>query len=415
MKKYLQNYSAAITVSFLLFFSHSLHAQTSWTVYNAANSMLPDNSVRALEIAPDGKLWIGTDYGLASFDGSLWEVFTVASSGLPDNTVRCLAADTAGVMWIGTFNGGLARYDGSNWTVYNSQNSGLPDDFVRSLVIDSSGNIWAGTIGGLGVFDGSSWVVYNMSNSPLLSSNYSALYTDSALTVLGTINGGMAIVTGPTWNYFNIWNSNLPDNTCLGITRDTSGTIWIATPAYGISAYVGGFAFLTLSTASSTIPTNSTTSISCSPVTDHLWIGTTGSGLVRKSGMAFTAFSPANSPLPDSNVQCVKAAADGIVWAGTQSGGLVRVDPSLFTGVASHTPTQQLMVYPSEASLYIFHEGSNITSFSLYNVGGATAGNYKNVSQTGQTTIDISGLTSGVYVLKVFYRDGSSAVARFVR
>ena len=62
----------------------------------------------------DGFLWIGSQNGLARWDGYHFRVLPgsrVRRAHLPDNFIQALLADSRGVLWIGTTSGGLARYD----------------------------------------------------------------------------------------------------------------------------------------------------------------------------------------------------------------------------------------------------------------------------------------------------------------
>jgi hypothetical protein len=88
-----------------------------------------------------------------------WTVYDTTNSGLPKNDINAIAIDAGGNKWIGT-NGGLAKFDGAHWTIYSSSNSGLPNNFITSIVIDENGNKWIGTIlGGLAVFSGGNTAV----------------------------------------------------------------------------------------------------------------------------------------------------------------------------------------------------------------------------------------------------------------
>ncbi len=110
-------------------------AQRSWRVFNKLNSPLPDNQVNAL--ATDGKaLWIGTNNGLARFDGRQWTVFTTSDSTIPDPRVQALSVEENGTVWVGTAKG-LARYDGQEWRSFNSGNSPLSNDKIMCLTWDA--------------------------------------------------------------------------------------------------------------------------------------------------------------------------------------------------------------------------------------------------------------------------------------
>jgi signal transduction histidine kinase/ligand-binding sensor domain-containing protein/DNA-binding response OmpR family regulator len=76
--------------------------------------------------------------------------------GLPTNSVNCISQDRKGFIWIGT-DKGLARYDGYNFKIYRHKrddNTTLSNDIVTSILEDSAGNFWIGTRqGGLNKFD----------------------------------------------------------------------------------------------------------------------------------------------------------------------------------------------------------------------------------------------------------------------
>ena len=84
------------------------------------------------EVAEHGDyLWVGAEGGLTRVHKATGEMtfYNKANSGLPSNSVEALAIDAQGNKWIGT-DGGLAKFDGVNWTGYTKSNSGLPDNQV---------------------------------------------------------------------------------------------------------------------------------------------------------------------------------------------------------------------------------------------------------------------------------------------
>ena len=392
-------------VVYLLLSATTGISQQAWTFFNTANSPLPENSVRCIASAPNGTMWIGTDYGLASYDGSSWTVYNTMNSGIPDNSIRSLLID-GNIIWVGTFMGGLARFDGTTWNIYNTINSFIPDDFVRSLARDAAGNIWVGTIGGLGLFDGTTWTMFNMSNTPLLSNNISGLWSDSNGTIVGTINGGVGFYNNGSWQHFTIWNSNLPDNSCLGVIRDTTGTPWFSTPANGLSAYVGGVQFLTFSTITSGIASNSTTGLAYRPQSDEIFLGSSNAGLIRKSGLNFTNYGTANASLPDDMIQCVHIDAQGIVWAGMQTGGVVRLDPDLLMNVSSLESSSKAFVYPNPSSeiINIDAESSDRVEVLVFDGLGKKVMEKQYENPTQRITVNISNLIAGRY--QVLIRQG---------
>src|SRR6201999_1314017 len=63
---------------------------------------LPQDAIRAIAQTTDGYLWLGTDEGLARFDGYDFVVFRKGEGGLSSNSITSLAAGASGSLWIGT-------------------------------------------------------------------------------------------------------------------------------------------------------------------------------------------------------------------------------------------------------------------------------------------------------------------------
>jgi ligand-binding sensor domain-containing protein/signal transduction histidine kinase len=80
--------------------------------------------------------------------------YTVVN-GLPQSQVNVMVEDGQGYLWIGT-NGGLARFDGREFKVYTTLD-GLLSNFITSLMIDSKQNLWIVHPRGITRFDGVSF------------------------------------------------------------------------------------------------------------------------------------------------------------------------------------------------------------------------------------------------------------------
>lgn len=71
--------------------------------------------------------------------------------GLPQNTPYALLQDSEGFLWVGTEEG-LARYDGNSWEVFAhvpGDSLSLGNNWIRDLAEDAAGDIWIGTVDGL--------------------------------------------------------------------------------------------------------------------------------------------------------------------------------------------------------------------------------------------------------------------------
>lgn len=108
---------------------------------------LPQNFANALTQTPDGYLWIGTQEGLARFDGVQFRVFN--TSNTPEfkvNLVTTLFVDRDSVLWIGTFGGGLLSYKDGTFRSFTHEH-GLGNDRVQAIHQDGTGLLWVGTWG----------------------------------------------------------------------------------------------------------------------------------------------------------------------------------------------------------------------------------------------------------------------------
>jgi len=100
--------------------------------------------VRAIVEDTEGRLWIGTDWGLLCYNATLQR----QEFPHPWYPVRALLVDRHGTLWIGTCGGGLVRYRNGTMTALRQAN-GLADDYVTALVEDAEGSLWVGTRNGL--------------------------------------------------------------------------------------------------------------------------------------------------------------------------------------------------------------------------------------------------------------------------
>jgi ligand-binding sensor domain-containing protein len=95
-----------------------------------------------------GFIWIGTDRGVARFDGNRFEVFT-SNDGLSGNTVLRLFEDSQKRIWIATYNLKLCYYENGRFHPYrynhvlDSALSGSSLGAITLFTIDTAGNLYA--------------------------------------------------------------------------------------------------------------------------------------------------------------------------------------------------------------------------------------------------------------------------------
>jgi ligand-binding sensor domain-containing protein len=115
----------------------SQYQKRQWRVEDG----LPHNYVMAVLPDPDGYLLVGTDEGLARFDGVHFIPYDLQPTlGLSKRWVLSMIAAHDGSLWIGTFDGGL--YQCRAGQVITRVEKGAS---VFAILEDSDGRIWAST------------------------------------------------------------------------------------------------------------------------------------------------------------------------------------------------------------------------------------------------------------------------------
>ncbi len=380
-----------------------------WTIYNQVNSQLPQNSVRALTVDDANNKWIGTDNGLAVFDGSIWTVYNESNSGLPSNIVRCIAIDSQNNKWIGTTNG-LAKFDGINWTVYQPSNSDIPDNLIKTIDFDSQGDVWVGTTTGIGRFDGVNWYVYSSNDSSynsqiLTSENIPAIdISNEDVVAVGTINGGLIYLTDTSYTLFDSWTTGLPDNTILCISHDSDGNRWMGTPGAGILVHYSNHTsniWSQFNMWNSFNPSNSINTILIDNE-DRMIAGSQDAGVIFYLGGAnWTSLDSVNSNLPDNFIYSLALDNEGVLWVGTYQNGLVTLDYSNWVGIETNTPPKQSNVYPNPSNgiFWVDWEGGEAL-ISVYDMFGKEVYQKQHFfSKKG--AFDLSHLANGMYLIQI--------------
>lgn len=129
-------------VIFLL--PYCLLAQDVPMLHYSIENGLPSNTIYDLYQDPDGFVWIGTDKGIARYNGHKFEIFTTAD-GLSDNECFFFKPDYNGRLWIGTANGELCYYkDGVFHNPSNTSFLKLPlrtASLTRNFIINADSTI----------------------------------------------------------------------------------------------------------------------------------------------------------------------------------------------------------------------------------------------------------------------------------
>ncbi len=117
------------------------------------NSLLVSNSVRDVAYAPDGALWVGTNFGLSRYDLGIDFFRDIILPDEISSDITALEFDSRGNLWIGTQNGlALRNQDDGSFDIFTTFNSGLISDFIHNITFDKyTGKVYVATDKGFSV------------------------------------------------------------------------------------------------------------------------------------------------------------------------------------------------------------------------------------------------------------------------
>jgi signal transduction histidine kinase/ligand-binding sensor domain-containing protein len=285
---------------------------------------LPQDSVRAITQTADGHLWLGTDEGLARFDGYEFVTFTKEHSDLPSNSITSLAAGRDGSLWIGTPSG-LVHYANQHFHAY-THNDGMAGDSVDSLFEDHTGKIWIVTEQGLSRFDGTKFVNF-LCNQDIPVTKARTVVEDSRQNIY--LTGWSAVAKLEDGKFTTVVPpATLDKDFPIDFQVDPKGTIWVLgthelvarSPDGAIHRYTGGELLSGFFALSGTLKLDRN---------GNLWAGD-GGGLARFRTENLEAGGGIERLASLGLVRCIFEDREGDLWVGT-SGGLVRLHDDLFT------------------------------------------------------------------------------------
>ena len=333
----------------------------AWVLENG----LPQNTVQALIQSANGYVWVGTEAGLARFDGSEFRVFDHSSvPALPNGDIHCLLVGHDGALWIGT-DEGVVRWKNGRMTVFSMHN-GLPGNEIRGLVQTDDRVIWAWTDGGLARLNGDHFEVARDGVPPSETINVLA-DGEGGLWVIRT--HGLVAYRNGRWTAMerqSLW----PREGVVMAQRLPDGTLAVASHR-SLLLTSGGRAVERLTVGREIPGTRIQTLLADRE--GSLWIGTNG-GLARLHGGKLQLF-PATDPLATASVLALLEDREGDLWIGTETEGLhILRDRRFFTfgtreGLASDATTTVVEDYTG--TLWVGTLGGGLNAIRLPKTGAA--------------------------------------------
>jgi signal transduction histidine kinase/ligand-binding sensor domain-containing protein len=315
----------ALTLVLLMLTGMSVHAAEAaeavkenmlWRNWTTREG-LPQDRIRAMIRTRDGYLWLGTDAGLARFDGFEFKTYGL-HEGLGAVTVLSLLEGSDGTLWAGTLGGGItALRDGKVLRTY-TRADGLPNDSISRLAEDGEGRLWAGERGMVARLAGDRFEP--VPGMPDVGSGWLQTMFLSRDGVLWLSFSGPRVWTwqGGTWSAVKQLGNTLP--TSFG--EDADGRLWMGDGRGALWCRDNGeWRVIPVQGGATT----SLTSISLGP-DGTLWLTWRQRGLqgLRKGKTILPVTD--GSPFAGTEDR-VLATPDGLLWLGSVNRGLFALSP----------------------------------------------------------------------------------------
>ncbi|MFN6943564.1 MAG: T9SS type A sorting domain-containing protein [Cytophagaceae bacterium] len=404
--------------AFFYLLINSLQAQdpiNTWEIINQQSIGEQINNATSVRIGGGGNIFVGTNHnGVFQYDpdDAEWINHTMTSVNRIVNPLGVYVLTTTG----------MSVYSGE---AFNSMSNVTPDgDFwndFRDLAIEPAGHMWVATSGGLVVDssgnDGQRFYTDETNNFPLFDfSPITAVRIDNSNRKwVGTEYGGIIKISsnGNDFEVFNTGNSALPSNeiyfielrdnylwigTSAGLVRFNMDNEWVV---YSVENTAGG------------IPSNDVNAILFHQ--NRVIVATKG-GLAVRVNNEWIPYTTGNTNLPSNIITDLAVhQSEAKLYLTMEGEGVARIllseIPENTVSIEQEISVADFNVYPNPVSneLTIQFNKSNrdLISIEIVTVSGETLKQYKIPKNTkSSTTLDVSSLSPGTYLLKIVGNDG---------
>jgi len=329
---------------------------------------LPDLKINCLLADGDRGLWVGTDNGIARWDGGKVTTYPIPGSAKRFQALA-MVKDRDGNIWVGTDSRGLLRLNAQGFASHDEHDAeqDAERDFafhyaITALFEDREGNLWIGRAGSLERLRDSAFVTYSQPEG-LPTDGSNPVFADSENRMwFGPVDGGLWWVRGGMHGAVTsdglerdvvysiagrkgeLWvgrqqggltrlqfargsiaaktytqAEGLAQNSVYSVYLARDGGVWAGTLSAGVSVLRDG-RFINYTTSDG-LASNTVASILESSG-GTMWFATPGglSALLKGSWRTYTA----RNGLPSDNVNCLLEDSTGAMWAGTGLGLAVR-------------------------------------------------------------------------------------------
>lgn len=338
---------ALLTLLVLIIFSgcketiETTETGPQWVTFRRpATSAIPSNQVNTMALGNDGRVWIGTDSGAASFLRNSWGVITdslrylLGGSLQYSKKVNAITEGPDGSIWFGLAGAGAKRYrpnaTSNTWLSYHQTLSGSVLSVTADQQLQQRGDVWFATLSGI------SWFIPNNADpstgqwyavqQPTIPSNQvrTSVFNFNDNSVWFGTSGGVAYydIANQAWTVFSLPPPH-DAYTISSIAFDRNNIAWIGTWG-GVTRYdkaASTFTHYTNANTNGKLPSDLVNVVAVDKkLPPTVWIGTNG-GLARLRDTSWTTFKTFNVPeLPGDTVKGIVIDLRNNVWIGTSNG-----------------------------------------------------------------------------------------------
>lgn len=306
---------------------------------------LSQSAVYDMVLDREGFLWVGTQDGLNRYDGHGFEVFqhnVSDTTSLSGDWIAALEVGADGVLWIGTQGAGLNRLEAATGTfraIRGGEDHPLPHDIISDISVAADGRLWLATYGGLAAYapDTDSVTVYTP--DPEVPGTLPALRVLSVVahpdgSVWAATDGaGLAILDPETGIFTPVPLGPHPATIVLSLDLDDDLSVWVGTAGAGaFHVSPDGTVLGHVAPPADWPPQTGRINSTVRDDNGRLWAGTDGGGMLRVDDEAYRFVrrleaDGSSHGLPSQTVNRLYRDVNGLLWIGTTGGGMALTRP----------------------------------------------------------------------------------------
>lgn len=297
---------------------------TYWVDYSVNTSGIHNNVITSVVVDQNDVVWVGSDFGVSSFDGRQWEYYSTENSGLIGMIINGIKVDQNNNIWFAT-NNGLSKYDGSVWTNESSFNSlSFPDDWVEDVEFMEDGRRIIATKNGIGISSEEGWEIIKFSDQASVLNWITDIdiRKDNDIWITHKSNG-VQHFDGKNWNWFFPTSDNPYSISyrCVTIAEDA---VWFGHKIHFYSSMTGLSSF-----KNNTFDKKSYSAFWGINVyniriknSNEKWVASRDGLLVFDNYDNRKFYSTDNTPLKQSGIFDIAFDSKGDAWIATYGAGL---------------------------------------------------------------------------------------------